>query len=582
MARFADDTIEQVRERADIVEVIGAHVRLRRSGRNFIGLCPFHNEKTPSFSVNPERGFFHCFGCGAGGTVFNFIMKVEGLSFPEAIESLARRYGIRLPERGEGGGVSAERNELFRTNQVAAEFFSHVLWNTPDGAAARDYLKSRGVSAETARAFMLGYAPARPAALARALEKRGLAERGLKLGLLKRENEGAPYDSFRARVTFPIRDAQGRVVAFGGRILENRQPKYLNSPESPLYSKARTLYGLYEARQAIAQSDRVIVVEGYFDVIALWQAGFRETVASCGTSLTVEQLRALGRYSRNVMACFDGDEAGRKASLRALEVFLEAGLLGRGIFIPEGFDPDTLMAKRGAAAMEELIAASELLIDYFLREQAREAKGSVEGRARAAERVAAALQRVANPFEMDLLARKAADVLGVGEDTLRRAARRRGAVLRRAIAPVVSPGDAASKAEFGLLAIALLRPELREELRARCAGEDFADNGLGLLFEEACRLSPGESCEALISERLTPEQRGRLSELALAPAFDNADTAARMAADFVAALERRRRRREIDENKRALSEAANRSDPAAAQAVVALRRGSKSNDSAEK
>ncbi len=582
MARFADDTIEQVRERADIVEVIGAHVRLRRSGRNFIGLCPFHNEKTPSFSVNPERGFFHCFGCGAGGTVFNFIMKVEGLSFPEAIESLARRYGIRLPERGEGGGVSAERNELFRTNQVAAEFFSHVLWNTPDGAAARDYLKSRGVSAETARAFMLGYAPARPATLARALEKRGLAERGLKLGLLKRENEGAPYDSFRARVTFPIRDAQGRVVAFGGRILENRQPKYLNSPESPLYSKARTLYGLYEARQAIAQSDRVIVVEGYFDVIALWQAGFRETVASCGTSLTVEQLRALGRYSRNVMACFDGDEAGRKASLRALEVFLEAGLLGRGIFIPEGFDPDTLMAKRGAAAMEELIAASELLIDYFLREQAREAKGSVEGRARAAERVAAALQRVANPFEMDLLARKAADVLGVGEDTLRRAARRRGAVLRRAIAPVVSPGDAASKAEFGLLAIALLRPELREELRARCAGEDFADNGLGLLFEEACRLSPGESCEALISERLTPEQRGRLSELALAPAFDNADTAARMAADFVAALERRRRRREIDENKRALSEAANRSDPAAAQAVVALRRGSKSNDSAEK
>ncbi len=582
MARFADDTIEQVRERADIVEVIGAHVRLRRSGRNFIGLCPFHNEKTPSFSVNPERGFFHCFGCGAGGTVFNFIMKVEGLSFPEAIESLARRYGIRLPERGEGGGASAERNELFRTNQVAAEFFSHVLWNTPDGAAARDYLKSRGVSAETARAFMLGYAPARPAALARALEKRGLAERGIKLGLLKRENGGAPYDSFRARVMFPIRDAQGRVLAFGGRILENRQPKYLNSPESPLYSKARTLYGLYEARQAIAQRDRVIVVEGYFDVIALWQAGFRETVASCGTSLTVEQLRALGRYSRNVMACFDGDEAGRKASLRALEVFLEAGLLGRGIFIPEGFDPDTLMAKRGAAAMEELIAAAELLIDYFLREQAREARGSVEGRARAAERVAAALQRVANPFEMDLLARKAADVLGVGEDTLRRAARGRGAVLPRAIAPVASPGDAASKAEFGLLAIALLRPELREELRARCGVEDFADEGLGLLFDEACGLSPGESCEALISERLTPEQRGRLSELALAPAFDSAETAARMAADFVAALERRRRRREIDENKRALLEPANRSDPAAAQAVVALRRGSKSNDSAEK
>ncbi len=588
MAKFGDQTIEQVRERADIVEIIGSHVRLRRSGRNFMGLCPFHNEKTPSFSVNPERGFFHCFGCGAGGTVFNFVMKVEGLSFPEAVRSLARRYGIRLPEQDESGAVSTERNELFRANQVAAEFFFHVLWNTPDGATAREYLKSRGVSPDTARAFMLGYAPARPASLARALEKRGLAERGLKLGLLKRDGTGASYDAFRARVMFPIRDAQGRVVAFGGRVLEDRQPKYLNSPESPLYSKARTLYGIYEARQAIAHRDRAIVVEGYFDVIALWQAGFRETVASCGTSLTAEQLRTLGRYSRNVMACFDGDEAGRKASLRALEVFLEAGLLGRGIFVPQGFDPDTLVGKRGSAAMEEFIEGAELLIDYFLREQAREARGSVEARARAAERVAAMLRLVANPFEMDLLARKAADALGVGEDTLRRAARGRAASSNRAVSrpagatPALSAGDAASKAEFGLVALALFRPELRAELGARCAACDFADESLGALFEEACGLAPHESYEALMAERLAPEQQGRLSELAVAPLLDNAETAARMAGDFIAALERRRRRREIEEKKRALSEARDGSDPAHAQAVIALKRAPKGNDAAGK
>ncbi len=588
MAKFGDQTIEQVRERADIVEIIGSHVRLRRSGRNFMGLCPFHNEKTPSFSVNPERGFFHCFGCGAGGTVFNFVMKVEGLSFPEAVRSLARRYGIRLPEQDESGAVSTERNELFRANQVAAEFFFHVLWNTPDGATAREYLKSRGVSPDTARAFMLGYAPARPASLARALEKRGLAERGLKLGLLKRDGTGASYDAFRARVMFPIRDAQGRVVAFGGRVLEDRQPKYLNSPESPLYSKARTLYGIYEARQAIAHRDRAIVVEGYFDVIALWQAGFRETVASCGTSLTAEQLRTLGRYSRNVMACFDGDEAGRKASLRALEVFLEAGLLGRGIFVPQGFDPDTLVGKRGSAAMEELIEGAELLIDYFLREQAREARGSVEARARAAERVAAMLRLVANPFEMDLLARKAADALGVGEDTLRRAARGRAASSNRAVSrpagatSALSAGDAASKAEFGLVALALFRPELRAELGARCAACDFADESLGALFEEACGLAPHESYEALMAERLAPEQQGRLSELAVAPLLDNAETAARMAGDFIAALERRRRRREIEEKKRALSEARDGSDPAHAQAVIALKRAPKGNDAAGK
>lgn len=585
MARFGDETIERVRERADLVEIIGAHVRLRRSGRNFVGLCPFHDEKTPSFSVNAERGFFHCFGCGAGGTAFNFIMKVEGLSFPEAVRSLASRYGIALPERSEGDGSSTERNELFRANQVAAEFFSHVLWNTPDGAIARDYLNSRAISVETARAFMLGYAPARPASLARALEKRGLLERGVRLGLVKRDaSGGGAYDSFRSRVMFPIRDAQGRVVAFGGRVLDNRQPKYINSPESPLYSKARNLYGIYEARQAIGSRDRVIVVEGYFDVIALWQAGFRETVASCGTSLTAEQLRILGRYTRNVMACFDGDAAGRKASLRSMEVFLEAGLLGRGIFIPQGFDPDTLVGKSGASALEELVGNSELLVDYFLREQAHEGGGSVETRARAAERVAAMLRRVTNPFEFDLLARKAADALGVGEDTLRRAARGGRAPITRgesrtgATSPSasLSRADAVLKAELGLIAIVLFRPELREALRSRCAPENFSDESLGALFRDACDLQEGEGYDALVMERLTSEQQARLSEIAVGPLVETNDKAAEIAGDFIATLERRRRRREVAELKRAAAEPYHGSGTddaaAAAQAVIALKR----------
>src|SRR3984957_1064744 len=425
MARFGQDKIEEVRTRADIVEIVGAQVRLKRAGRNFVGLCPFHNEKTPSFSVNPERGFFHCFGCGAGGTVFNFLMKVEGLSFPEAIRSLATRYGVSLPEQKNEGPAAAERDAMAQANQVAADFFAHVLWNTNDGELAREYLRSRGITTETAKTFLLGFSPARPASLAKALEKRGLTEAGVKAGVVKRDAMGL-HDAFRARVMFPIREAQGRVIAFGGRVLDARMPKYLNSPESPAYSKTRTLYGLHEARAAIASQDRVIIVEGYFDVIALWQAGFRESVASCGTSLTVEQLRLLSRYTKNVFACFDGDEAGRKASLRALEIFLQAGLLGRGIFIPSGFDPDTLVRERGAAFLEELIAASELLVDYFLKEQAREAKGSLSGRARAAEKVAELLKLVGNPFEFDLLARKAAEMLGVGEDTLRKAVRAGG------------------------------------------------------------------------------------------------------------------------------------------------------------
>ncbi|HEY2525173.1 MAG TPA: DNA primase [Candidatus Binataceae bacterium] len=423
MARYPDDKLEEIRARADIVEVIGAHVRLKRAGRNFVGLCPFHNEKTPSFSVNPERGFFHCFGCGAGGTVFNFVMRTEGLSFPEAIESLARRYGVALPERGGDAGPGAgERDAALRANQTAAEFFAHVLWKTPDGAAAREYLAGRGVAAETARTFMLGFAPERTANLARALEKRGLLAAAVRLGLV-RQDSGGTRDMFRGRLMFPIRDAQGRVLAFGGRVLDQRLPKYINSPESPLYSKSRNVYGLYEARAAIASADRALVVEGYLDAIAVWQAGFKETVASLGTALTADQLRLVGRHTRNVLACFDGDAAGRKASLRALEIFLAAGLLGRGIFIPSGFDPDTFVKERGVQAFAELIESAELLVEYFLDEQAAAARGSLQSRAAAAAAVAETLKRVSDPFQFNLLTRKAID-LGVGEEVLRAEARR--------------------------------------------------------------------------------------------------------------------------------------------------------------
>jgi DNA primase len=509
MARYGDNAIDEVRQRTDIVEIIGAHVRLRRTGRNFVGLCPFHNEKTPSFSVNAERGFYHCFGCGAGGTVFNFIMKVEGLTFPEAIRSLATRYGVSLPELKNDGPAAAERDALTRANQTAAEFYAHVLWNTHDGELAREYLRSRGITLETARAFMLGFSPARPASLAKALEKRGLTEAGVKAGVVKRDAMGL-HDAFRARVMFPIRDAQGKVIAFGGRVLDARMPKYLNSPETPAYSKTRTLYGLPEARQAIASQDRVIIVEGYFDVIALWQAGFRETVASCGTSLTVEQLRLLSRYTKNVFACFDGDEAGRKASLRALEIFLQAGLLGRGIFIPTGFDPDTLVRERGAAFLEELIGSSELLVDYFLKEQAREAKSLMEGEARAAERVAEMLKLVANPFEFDLLARKAAELLHVGEDTLRKAGRSKQQPSRNYRRPEISTvpvhRNTVEKAEMELIATAIWFPELRAEIAKVVPFSELGDQIALALMTVCDSEKPGQSLLATLGDSLSPDQ----------------------------------------------------------------------------
>ena len=579
MARFSDDKLEEIRTRADIVEVIGAHVRLKRAGRNFVGLCPFHNEKTPSFSVNPERGFFHCFGCGAGGTVFNFIMRTEGLNFPEAIESLARRYGVTLPERGgETGPGAGERDAALRANQTAADFFVHVLWKTPDGAVARDYLAARGVAAETARTFELGFAPERPANLARALEKRGLLTAAVRLGLVRQDGAGT-RDMFRGRLMFPIRDGQGRVLAFGGRVLDQRLPKYINSPESPLYSKSRNVYGLYEARAAIASADRAIVVEGYLDAIAVWQAGFKETIASLGTALTVDQLRLVGRQTRNVLACFDGDAAGRKASLRALEIFLAAGLLGRGIFIPPGFDPDTFIKQRGAQAFAELIASADLLADYFLAEQAAAARGSLEGRARAASAVAEVLKAVSNAFEFDLLARKAADALGVGEEVLRAEARRPargaaygGATARPPSAAAAGAVDGATAAEVGLLAVALLHPELRGEIAAHVAM--LEDAAVAAALGEVCASDePATVLEVRVAERLDDSQRSRLSAFAVGPLMETATQALALAHDFADALARRRQQRAMDATRRAAASASSDDEAMGhAQEMIALRR----------
>src|SRR5579885_610998 len=575
MAPIRDTQIEEVRSRADIVEVIGAHVRLRKAGRNFVGLCPFHNEKTPSFTVNREKGFFHCFGCGAGGTVFNFLMKMEGATFPEAVRSLANRYGVTIAEEARRDPrASADRETMLRAAEVASDFFAHVLWEERAGAPARAYLKKRGIDIESAKTFKLGFAPA-GASLAAALSKRRLLEAGARIGLVKVSGSQAA-DTFYARLMFPIHDAAGRVIAFGGRVLDDRLPKYINSPESPLYSKARNLYGLAQARGAIAKADRAIVVEGYIDAIALAQAGFRETVASLGTALTVEQRRLLGRYTRNVFACFDRDRAGHGASLRAVRTFLEAGMLGRGIFIPQGFDPDTLVKERGAQSFAALIDSAELLVDYFVRSEAAAAGSSVSGRARAAEHVAELLALVNNAFEFDLLTRKAAEMLGVREEVLRAQARKGTTASVRAPRAAAPPRAAPASnmraaAEFGVMAIAVAYPELREEILASGALSDFEDRALAAVAAELCA-SGSEPAQALVALRLAPEQQDALSAQMLDPLLDNAESARRMLEECGRALARWRRTREVKGLVAAAAAAGESEATAAAQAIILRRR----------
>ena len=365
--RFPPRFLEEIRDRIRLSDLIARQVKLARRGREFVGLCPFHDEKTPSFTVSDDKGFFHCFGCGAHGDVIGFAMRRGHLSFVDAVEQLAAEAGLEVPVATPEERRREERRAgLLETMEAACRFYEDAL-RSSGGAAARDYLASRGLSDETVARFRLGFAPAGNR-LSAALAKAGTAEETpVECGLARRPEDGrAPYDFFRARVPFPITDHRGRVVAFGGRTMGDGEPKYLNSPDTPLFDKRRVLYGLATARRAAHDRGRVIVAEGYMDVIALAQAGLAETVAPLGTALTESHLHGLWNLAAEPVLCFDGDDAGRRAAVRAAERALPLLVPGKSlsfVTLPAGEDPDSLVRAQGAAAVEGLIAEAQPLAD---------------------------------------------------------------------------------------------------------------------------------------------------------------------------------------------------------------------------
>ena len=359
---FINDLIES----ADIVEIIGNRLELKKAGRNFQGLCPFHNEKTPSFSVSPEKQFFHCFGCKESGTVLTFLMKYENLDFVEAIEALAKHLGREVPrERGKRESAPEQTRELLAL-EAAVQIFRDNLRNSGD---AISYLKSRGISGEIARDFGLGYAPDEWQYLSSKLEKNGFSVQVLiNCGLITTSERGRHYDRFRGRITFPIRNIRGKTIGFGGRVFRDGTPKYLNSPETKLFSKSKEVYGLFEARRGNQRLDRLILVEGYMDVIALAQHGIRNSVATLGTAVGEDHFRRMYRYSREVVCCFDGDEAGRSAAFRALEAalpFLDEKKRIHFIFLPDGEDPDSFVNSNGYDRFQELVESSTPGFEYL-------------------------------------------------------------------------------------------------------------------------------------------------------------------------------------------------------------------------
>ena len=420
---ISEDKIAEIRHRASIVEVISDHVTLKKAGRNHMGLCPFHAEKTPSFTVSEEKGIYHCFGCQSGGSVFHFLMNYDHLSFPEAVERVARRYGIAVEHQGGGRGVqeNGEREKLYRVNERAALNYQKILF-APEGLKALEYLKRRGVDEATARKFMLGYAPQTGSSLFKLFTQENISTQdACRLGLIGQRGPQKFYEKFFARVIFPIVSPAGKVVAFGGRVLDQSLPKYLNSSETPLFHKGSTLYGLYQAKDGIRQADRVVVVEGYLDVIALAQHNLTYAVATLGTALTTDHLRVLSRYTKNIIALFDGDDAGRRAASRSFEIFLEAGLFGRAAFLPKGEDPDSFVRSQGKAALEAVLNQAVPLADYYFSWLEQRYGKSLEGKSQIAGEVSRILAKVTNAFEADLLARRAVDILGIREEVLRRA-----------------------------------------------------------------------------------------------------------------------------------------------------------------
>ena len=367
--RFDDNKIEEIKSRVDIVELASEYLTLKKAGRNFIGLCPFHQEKTASFTVNREKQIFYCFGCGEGGNVITFLMKIANKTFPEAIKDLAEKTGIVLPQRlisKESREKDSLRESITSLNLRAAQQFTRNLFSSV-GKDVREYLANRSITEETIKQFRLGYAPDNWRSLTNYIEGSGLS---LKLaeqaGLVIAGKEEGFYDRFRSRLIFPIENIFGEMVAFGGRILEKGEPKYLNSPESPVYIKGKVLYGLNRTKEEIRKKGFALIVEGYFDLISLWNAGIGNVVATLGTALTREHVELLRRYTLEVVALFDPDEAGIKALDRSLELFLTMGMRARALILPERCDPDDYVKKYGKDKLNELIAHAPAISDYYI------------------------------------------------------------------------------------------------------------------------------------------------------------------------------------------------------------------------
>ncbi len=547
MASFIpEDKISEIKNAADIVDIVSDAVLLKKAGKNYLGLCPFHSEKTPSFTVSPEKQIFHCFGCGAGGNVFKFVMRQDGLSFPEAVRMIARRCGVEMPEKDLTPAQKrrvTERENLLAVNKHAMEFFHRALTEGAGGKKARDYLERREMSEEVVSDFKLGYAPAGWDNLFNFLSRKrippGLIETA---GLVApRKNGSGFYDRFRDRIIFPIMDVGGRVVGFGGRVMDDSMPKYLNSPETPVYNKSRCLYGLNRTKPACREKSAVHIVEGYVDLLALYRCGIKNVVASLGTALTADHVRLLKGHARTMILLFDSDAAGIKAAERSVGIFMQEAVDARIIVLPEGYDPDSYVTRFGAEgfhrAAEKALGVIPFLTDSAIKKHGLE----LEGKLRVVSDLRQPLAAIDDPVARSLYIKELAERIGIDETAILKKIRETSArttgpgrtASRRNPRPEAAPAAPIETVEVrgegfllerSIVSMMLQFPDMVKDVRARGSLDFFEDASLKSIGAAILEKQDGTDKKHLISELLTGMSDEKSHGMAASLAMEDEET----------------------------------------------------------